>query len=77
MALEKFHLPWHWDKGYSSLKSLGVISGTIFCISNIGAAIGPPAAGGIFDITGSYQLAFISSLVAGLAASLFIWLARL
>jgi MFS family permease len=59
------------------LKSLGVISGAVFCMSNIGAATGPPAAGGIFDITGNYQLAFVSCIIAGLVAGLFIWLVKL
>lgn len=62
---------------YFGLKSLGVISGAVFCLSNIGAAIGPPAAGGIFDITGGYQLAFISCTIAGLVAGLIIWLVKL
>jgi MFS transporter, OFA family, oxalate/formate antiporter len=61
---------------YFGLKSLGIISGAVFCCSNIGAAIGPPAAGGIFDITGSYQLAFISSVIAGLVAGLILWILK-
>ena len=62
---------------YFGLKSLGIISGAVFCCSNVGAAIGPPAAGGSFDITGSYQLAFISSVIAGLAAGLILWFLKL
>ena len=62
---------------YFGLKSLGVIAGAVFCLSNVGAAIGPPAAGGIFDITGSYQLAFISCIIAGLVAGVIIWLVKL
>ncbi len=45
------------------LKSHGVLLGSAVFISTLGSAIGPVVAGGIFDSTGSYSLAF---LVAGL-----------
>jgi len=41
------------------LRSFGVIFGTVVFGFAIGGAIGPVLAGHIFDITGSYQLAFL------------------
>jgi MFS family permease len=49
------------------LKSLGLIYGTLLLVCTISAAISAPLAGHMFDITGSYQLAF---LIGGLAALL-------
>jgi len=46
-------------------RSHGVIFGTVLFISQIGGAIGPAVTGYIFDITRSYQLAFLILLVAG------------
>lgn len=40
------------------LNSHGVIFGSVFFSGTIGGAIGPMLAGRIFDVTGSYQLAF-------------------
>ncbi len=40
------------------LHSIGVIMGTVTCIFTIGGAAGPVISGHIFDITGSYSLAF-------------------
>ena len=34
----------------------------------LGGAVSPPLAGAIFDMTGSYQMAFIASGFLGLAA---------
>ncbi len=44
---------------FFGLASLGVILGTIILGISIGAATGPVLAGRIFDITGSYQQAFL------------------
>jgi len=41
------------------LRSLGVIVGVAMFSFTVGGAIGPVLAGSIFDITGSYQLAFL------------------
>ncbi len=41
------------------LSSLGAISGVIFATSSIGFTFGPVIAGYIFDVTGSYQRAFL------------------
>ncbi len=41
------------------LRSLGVIIGVAMFSSTVGGAIGPVLAGSIFDITSSYQLAFL------------------
>ena len=48
------------------LRSLGVIFGANAVGYTLGGAIGPVLAGYIFDITGSYQLAFLISAVVGL-----------
>jgi len=42
------------------LSSLGVILGAVTFSITIGAAVGPAVAGRIFDITGSYQSAFLA-----------------
>jgi len=47
-------------------RSHGVIFGTVLFITQIGGAIGPAVTGYIFDITRSYQLAFLILLVAGM-----------
>jgi len=46
------------------LKSLGLIYGTLILFATIGAAISAPLAGHIFDITNSYQVAFLSGGLA-------------
>jgi MFS family permease len=61
---------------YFGFKELGVISGIIVFSNSMGGAIGPPLAGGIFDATGSYHLAFLSCAATGLAAGLIIWLLK-
>ncbi len=56
------------------LRSLGVILGAVVFFITIGASFGPALAGKIFDITGSYQLAF---LIAALLTAMAIILAIL
>ncbi len=50
------------------LRSHGVLLGIIMFASTIGGAIGPIVAGRIFDITSSYQVAFIICDVVAVAA---------
>lgn len=50
------------------LRSLGVILGVITFSGNIGGAISPVLSGRIFDITGSYQLAFLVCLALSVIA---------
>ena len=50
------------------LGSLGAILGTILFIGTIGGSVSPFLAGYIFDITGSYQLAFLFCLVLSVVA---------
>jgi len=50
------------------LSSHGVIFGTVFFSATIGGAVGPPLAGYIFDVTGSYQPAFLIFAAASGAA---------
>ena len=47
------------------LGSLGFILGTLAIGFSIGAAFGPVVTGYIFDISGSYQLAFLTCAVIG------------
>ena len=47
------------------LGSLGLILGTVSIGFSIGSALGPVVTGYIFDISGSYQMAFLISAVAG------------
>jgi MFS transporter, OFA family, oxalate/formate antiporter len=58
---------------YFGFKDLGVISGVLIFSNSLGGTIGPPLAGGIFDATNSYELAFIACAVAGLAAGSIVW----
>jgi len=44
------------------LVSLGVIMGALGVFMTLGEAIGAPVSGTVFDITGSYQLAFLISI---------------
>lgn len=45
------------------LSSHGVVLGAVIFITNIGGGLGPVLAGGIFDITGSYDLIFLACTV--------------
>ncbi len=51
---------------YFGMRSHGSIFGTILFFGTLGGAIGPILAGWIFDVSGSYQIAFMS--LAALAA---------
>jgi len=51
-------------------KSLGVILGVLMFCGTIGGAIGPPLAGYIFDITGSYDLALLTLAAVGTIAAI-------
>ncbi len=50
------------------LGSHGSILGVIVFVQNIGAALGAVLTGRIFDITGSYNLAFLIGAILGMAA---------
>ena len=45
------------------LSSLGTILGGLMLFTTVGIALGPPLAGAIFDVTGSYSLAFLISVI--------------
>jgi MFS family permease len=60
---------------YFGMKSHGAIFGTILFCGTVGGAIGPILAGRIFDVQGSYQLAFV--ILALLTAAGFILAATL
>jgi MFS family permease len=55
---------------------LGTILGVITIGSGVGAGIGSWAAGWIFDLSGSYRLAFILSIAAYLCGSVAFWALR-
>ncbi len=57
-------------------RSLGTIMGALGASWSIGAAIGPPMGGFIFDVTNDYSLAFLAGAVAMLMAALFLALIR-
>ncbi len=44
-------------------KFLGIIFGSLIFFGTLGEALGPPLAGSIFDVTGSYRLAFLISVI--------------
>ena len=48
--------------------SLGMIFGGLALFITVGAALGPPLAGSIFDIAGSYSLAFLICVIIGVLA---------
>jgi len=58
------------------LRSLGVILGVVIFAGTIGGLISPVMAGRIFDITGSYHLAFISCLVLAVVSLVLMLLLR-
>jgi MFS family permease len=51
---------------FFGLSSHGAILGVVILIMTIGAAIGPLLAGGMFDITGSYDRAFLASMIVSI-----------
>ena len=55
---------------------LGTILGVITIGSGLGAAIGSWAAGLLFDLTGSYRVAFILSITAYVGGSIAFWALR-
>ena len=56
--------------------SFGTLFGTINLVQGLGLAIGPWAAGRVFDAFGSYTIAFQASLALYAAATLLVFLAR-
>jgi len=58
---------------YFGYKALGAIVGAVVFANNLGSAISPTLAGKIFDITGSYQLAFLSCGIFGIVAAVILW----
>ncbi|MFC2066520.1 MFS transporter [Chloroflexota bacterium] len=51
-------------ENFFGTKSIGAIYGSIVFSYTVGAAIGPFLAGYIFDVTGSYSMAFLSATIA-------------
>src|SRR5207237_8823750 len=57
-------------------RHLGAILGVISIGTGVGAAAGAWSSGLIFDLTGSYRLAFILSIVSYLAGCVAFWFLR-
>jgi MFS family permease len=55
--------------------SLGAILGVVQAGGGVGGAVGPFLGGWIFDVTGSYQLAFLAAAIAIAGAAVAAWLA--
>ena len=55
---------------------LGTILGVITIGSGIGSAVGSWVAGWIFDVSGSYRLAFLQSIAAYLCGCIAFWALR-
>ncbi len=62
--------------GLFGLGSIGVIIGVIIFIGTVSSTLSPYLTGLIFDITGSYQLAFIIALIFSLIALLLVTLLK-
>ncbi|MFC1955355.1 MFS transporter [Chloroflexota bacterium] len=62
--------------GLFGLGSIGVIIGVVMFVGTISATISPFLAGLIFDIMGSYQLAFIIALIFSIIALLLVTLLK-
>ena len=62
--------------GLFGLSSHGLIYGVINLGYTIGAAIGPLLAGYIFDVTGSYNIAFFICVALGIASIVMVWLLK-
>ena len=56
-------------------RSLGVIMGFIVMGATIGGAIGPVFSGYVFDVTGSYRIAFLTATAIVILSGVFAWLA--
>jgi MFS family permease len=56
-------------KDYYGLKSFGAIYGGIMVLASLGMAVGGYLGGFLFDLSGSYQPAWILSLVAGIVTA--------
>lgn len=53
--------------------SFAAINGLLWTSFTFGAAVGPVLAGRIFDVTGSYSLAYLIALLAFLVATVTVW----
>ena len=65
-----------WVGELFGMRHLGVIIGFLAAEFGVGAAIGPPLAGYIFDTTGSYTIAFILGAILALFSATIIFLMR-
>ena len=52
------------------LRALGTLSGATLAVGLVGSGIGPALAGYVFDVRGSYQIAFLICAVIALAGVL-------
>lgn len=61
---------------YFGLRAFGTILGVVTISATLGAAVGPVVTGRIFDVTGSYDLAFMLHIVSFCAAALVMFFLR-
>ena len=61
---------------YYGRRSLGAIRGVAEPLTSGGQAVGAVAAGAVFDLTGSYQIAFVAFAILGALTMLMVQLAR-
>jgi MFS family permease len=61
---------------FFGFKTLGVIVGAMMLAFALGGAVSPPLAGAIFDLTGSYQVAFMVSGLLGLASAILMFMLK-
>ena len=61
---------------YFGRRSLGTIRGVAEPLTSGGQAVGAVAAGAVFDLTGSYQIAFVAFAILGALTMLMVQLAR-
>jgi len=55
------------------LKYHGLILGIVYASDMVGGALGPVMAGGIFDVRGSYEVAFFVCGIVGIVGALLVW----
>jgi MFS family permease len=51
---------------FFGIRSMAALMGFLLFISNIGGALGPWVGGKIYDLTGSYRIAFLIGAIAGI-----------
>jgi len=61
---------------YFGTRSMATLVGISLFVTGIGGALGPWTAGKLYDITGSYQWAFVAAIAGGIGSIIVIWLLK-